>query len=310
MQVFAVPSEGAAPTVLDIARPEPGAGEILVRVKAASINGFDTAVAAGMLVGMMEHRYPVVLGKDFAGTVEALGGGVDGFAVGDRVFGVVTRNFLGDGSLGQYVAVPASIGVAHTPEGVSDEDAAALGLAGVTALMAIEAADLHDGSVVLVAGATGGVGTQVVQRAARSGATVLATARSGAAASLVESLGATEVVDHSGDVAAAVLRSHPTGVDVVVHLAGDAAALAPALADGGRFVSALLMSPEQLPLEHGTVVPVSAVPTQQALDAVAGAHADGSLRIPVDHVYPLADAAAAFAQFGTSKLGKIVVTVA
>jgi len=205
--------------------------------------------------------------------------------------------------------VPAGIGVAHTPAGMSDEDAAALGLAGVTALSALTSAEVLEGTTVLVSGATGGVGTQLLQRAAQAGATVIATAKGDAATALVRELGADEVVDYSGDVAAAVLASHPDGVDVIFHLAGDAASLVPALADGGRFVSALVMSPEQLPLEHGTVVPVYAVPTQEALDTVAAAHADGSVRIEIDQRYPLADAAAAFAQFGTSKLGKIVVTI-
>lgn len=72
---------------------------MLVRVASSSVNGFDAATAAGYPQGMMEHRFPLVVGKDFAGTVEALGDGVDGFAVGDAVFGVVMKPFLGAGSL-------------------------------------------------------------------------------------------------------------------------------------------------------------------------------------------------------------------
>lgn len=103
---------------------------------------------------------------------------------GDRVFGVVAKEFIGDGPIGEFVTVPAAIGIAHTPEGVSDPEAAALGLAGVTALAAINGAGIVADSVVLVSGATGGVGTQVVQRAAAAGATVIATATGDAASTL------------------------------------------------------------------------------------------------------------------------------
>jgi NADPH:quinone reductase len=310
MQVLAIAAPGSPATVIEIDKPAPGVGEVLVRVTAASVNGFDVAVAAGMLEGMMEHRYPVVIGKDFAGIVEGLGEGVDSFAVGDRVFGVVTKEFIGDGSIGGYVTVPAGIGIAHTPAAVTDEEAAALGLAGVTALATVNGAELSAESVVLVSGATGGVGTQVVQLAAATGATVVATAKGETAAALMTELGAAKIVDYTGDVAAGLRAAHPSGAHAVIHLAGDPAALVPALADGGRFVSALVMSPEQLPLENGTVVPVHAVPTADALDQVAGAQADGSVQVRVDHLYPLADAAAALAHFGSGKLGKIVITVA
>jgi NADPH2:quinone reductase len=310
MQVLAVTSPGTPATVIEVDQPTPSAGEVLVRVTAAAVNGFDLAVSAGMLEGMMEHRYPVVLGKDFAGVVDAVGADVDGFTVGDRVFGVVTKDFLGDGSIGEFVTVPAAIGIAHTPEGVTDHDAAALGLAGVTALTAIAGANITADSVVLVSGATGGVGSQVLQRAVALGATVIATAKGDTATQLVRDLGAAEVVDYTDDVAEAIKASHPEGVDVIVHLAGDPATLTPVLKDGGRFVSALVMTPEQLPLANGTVVPVYAAPTRDALTTVASDQGNGSTTVRVDHLYPLADAAAALAQFGTGKLGKIVVTVA
>lgn len=310
MQVLAIPSTGAPAAIIEIDKPAPTTGEVLVRVTAAAVNGFDLAVAGGMLEGMMEHRYPVVLGKDFAGVIDAVGDDVDGFTVGDRVFGVVTKDFLGDGSIGEYVTVSSAVGVAHTPDDLSDQDAAALGLAGVTALTAIAGADVTADSIVLVSGATGGVGTQVVQRAAALGATVIATAKGEAASQLVRDLGATEVIDYLGDVAGTIRDNRPRGVDVIFHLAGDAAKLVPALADGGRFVSALVMSPEQFPLENGVVVPVYATPTRDALTAVARDQADGTTNVRVDHLYPLADAAAALEHFSAGKLGKIVVTVA
>src|SRR3954449_12096822 len=118
MKVFALREFDQAPEVTEVDLPVPGAGEVRVRVRAASLNGFDLSVANGHLKGMMEHQFPVVLGKDFAGEVDALGEGVEGYAVGDRVFGVVMKATLGDGSFGEYVTVPAAFGLAKLPEGI------------------------------------------------------------------------------------------------------------------------------------------------------------------------------------------------
>lgn len=305
MRTVAFTAFGSAPEILEIEKPEPGEGEIRVRVHAASINGFDLAVAAGYVKDMMEHRFPVVLGKDFAGTVDAAGAGVDGYAVGDRVFGVVTKAFLGDGSLAEYVTVPAAVGLAKLPEKVSFTDGAALGLAGSAAVDAVAAAGIQPGERVLVSGATGGVGNWIVQLAARSGATVIATAHTDAEKALVTGLGATETADHTGDLGAQV-----KDVDVVFHLAGDPSALLGVLRSGGRFVSTLIGSPEQLPTAEHTVVPVFANPATATLDRLADHHARAETRLVVEKVYALDDALAAIAHFGGGTNGKIVVTVA
>src|SRR6266571_5204660 len=98
MKTIAIRDAGSAPALTELPLPVPGPGEVVVRVQASSVNGFDLAVAAGRLQGMMEHRYPVVLGKDFAGTVVATGEGASRFGVGDAVFGVVMKPVLGDGA--------------------------------------------------------------------------------------------------------------------------------------------------------------------------------------------------------------------
>jgi NADPH:quinone reductase len=95
MKVFALKGFDQAPEVTEVDLPTPGAGEVRVRVRAASLNGFDLSVANSYLKGMMEHRFPVVLGKDFAGEVDAAGPDVQGYQVGDRVFGVVMKDTLG-----------------------------------------------------------------------------------------------------------------------------------------------------------------------------------------------------------------------
>ena len=115
MKAIAIDASGAPPSLNDLPVPEPGEGEVLVRVRASSVNGIDVSVAGGYLKGAMEHRFPVVLGRDFAGTVEAAGSGVQSLRPGDAVFGVVTKPALGDGAFGEYVTAPeaytARIGV-------------------------------------------------------------------------------------------------------------------------------------------------------------------------------------------------------
>jgi NADPH:quinone reductase-like Zn-dependent oxidoreductase len=180
MRAVTVDSVPATPAVTEADTPRPQAGELLVKVAAASVNGIDVATAAGYLQGVMEHRFPLVLGQDFAGTVEAVGEGVDGFAVGDAVFGVVMKPSLGDGSPAEYVTVPAGHGVARIPVGVKVEDAGALGVAGATAVDSLNAVALSEGETVLISGASGGVGSLAVQLAAARGAKVIATARPGA----------------------------------------------------------------------------------------------------------------------------------
>ena len=89
MRAFAIDASGAAPAHHDLPAPDAGDGELLVRVQASSVNPVDNAIAAGMLAGMFEHEYPVILGRDFAGVVEQTGPGASRFSAGDAVFGFI-----------------------------------------------------------------------------------------------------------------------------------------------------------------------------------------------------------------------------
>jgi NADPH:quinone reductase-like Zn-dependent oxidoreductase len=307
MRAIAMTDFQATPAMTELDVPEPAEGEIRVRVRAASVNGFDLSVAAGRTKDYMEHRFPLVLGKDFAGEVDAVGAGVTGYAVGERVYGVVTKPYLGDGSFAEYVTVPTAVGVTRLPEGVPYTIAAALGLAGAAAHGILDGAQLQPGQTVLVVGATGGVGTQVVQLAAITGATVLATAHTDEERELVTRLGAKTTVDHTADLLAQVREIAPNGVDVVVHLAGELSVVE-AVRDGGRFVSTLIMSPEQVPTDTAVVVPIYANPTPDVLDRCAASHVSGNATVAVQHVYPLEQALDAFGQFANGTLGKIVIT--
>ena len=310
MRAVVLSEFGANPEVTDLETPEPGEGEVRVRVHAASVNGFDTAVANSYLKGMMEHRFPVVLGKDFAGTVDALGAGVIDYQVGQRVFGVVTKPYLGDGSFAEYVTVATAVGLARLPESIDFTEGATLGLAGAAAIAAVDAAALQPGQSVLIAGATGGVGNQAVQLAAKAGAKVLATATSEQEKQLVTELGATETLDYTGDITAKVRETHPAGVDVVLHFAGDPAALLATVRPGGRFVSTLIMSPEQLPTEDATVIGIYANPDRATLDRCASNHAEHVTRVHLQRTYTLDETPAALTDFAGGTLGKIAISIA
>jgi NADPH:quinone reductase len=307
MRALAMTGFDAAPTLTDLEVPEPADGEIRVRVRAASVNGFDLAVAAGYTRDYMEHRFPLVLGKDFAGEVDALGGDVTGYAVGDRVFGSVTKPYVGDGSFAEYVTVPTTVGLAPLPESISFTDAGALGLAGAAAHGIIDAAALQPDQTMLVVGATGGVGNQVVQLAAAAGARVIATAHTDAERDLVTQLGAQVTVDHTGDLASQVRAIAPDGVHVLAHLAGDPGVVE-LVRDGGRFLSTLLQSPDQLPSQTVTVVPVYANPTREVLDRVSHGLAGGDTTVTVQQVFPLDQAQAALDTFAQGTLGKVVIS--
>ncbi|MFC7529329.1 NADP-dependent oxidoreductase [Actinoplanes sp. GCM10030250] len=305
MKAVVVPGHGAQVEVTEIEKPEPAAGEVLVKVQASSINGFDLSVAGGHVAGMMEHRYPVVLGKDFAGTVEAVGEGVTRFAAGDKVFGVVTKAYLGDGGFGEYVTVPETVGLAKLPDGVDINAAGALGLAGTAAVDALDAAAPQSGETVLISGATGGVGAIALQYAVAAGAKAIATAKPGTEEEFVRGLGAHEVVDHSGDVPAQVRAVSPDGVDVIVHLAGDAAALVRLLTEKGRVASTMGFGADQ----HPAATFVYANPAPATLDRLAGDLAAGKITVPVAKTYVLAEVPAAFGDFAGGTLGKIGITV-
>ncbi|MFI6072538.1 NADP-dependent oxidoreductase [Actinoplanes sp. NPDC051343] len=306
MKAVVTAEQGAKPEVAEVAKPQPGAGEVLVKVQASSINGFDLSVAGGHVVGMMEHRFPVVLGKDFAGTVEAVGAGVTRFAAGDKVFGVVTKAYLGDGGFGEYVAVPETVGIAQLPEGVDVAAAGAVGLAGTAAVDALDAAGPQAGETVLISGATGGVGAIAIQLAAAAGAKVIATAKPGEEADFVRGLGAHEVVDHTGDLPVQVRQVSPEGVDVIVHLAGDGSALAGLLTGKGRIASTVGYGADQ----HPAATFVMANPTPATLERLAADLAAGRLSVPVERTFTLDEVPAAFAEFAGGTRGKIAITVA
>jgi NADPH:quinone reductase-like Zn-dependent oxidoreductase len=307
MHALAVTAREAPPAVVDVPDRTPEHGEVLIAVEAASVNGFDLAVAAGYVWDVMPHTFPVVIGRDFAGSVETAADGAAGLAIGDRVAGVNTALELGPGPIAERFTVDAG-SVVRLPDGVTPVQAAAVGLAGVTALDLIDALNPAAGDTVLVSGATGGVGVFAVQFAAARGARVIATARPGDASDLVRRLGAHDTVDYTADVAAAVRAVAPAGVTKVAHAAGDPAVLAGLLVTGGQIASVAGATPEQTGRDDVTVTGVMGAYTPAKLGGLLAQVAAGQLTVPVAATFPLEKAADALSSFSSGKIGKIVVT--
>ncbi|MFC7546102.1 NADP-dependent oxidoreductase [Plantactinospora sp. GCM10030261] len=310
MRAVVMIDDSTGPRLAETPEPAPGPGEVKVRVRASSLNGFDALLAAGTLKNMYEHRFPLALGKDFAGTVVDVGAGVTDLTVGDEVFGVVSRPLPTDGGgFGEYLITDAHAGIARLPAGLDHRTAGALGLAGSAAVAAMDALALASGETVVVSGASGGVGAFVVQLAARAGASVIATATPGAATDHVRDLGARHVVDYHDDLPARVRELAPDGVTAAVHLAGDWFELAGLLTDGGRVVSLLHAGSDLAAGRAITATAVMATPSRPVLDRLATEATTGRLRVPISRTLRLDDVPAALGAFGTGSLGKVAVAV-
>jgi NADPH:quinone reductase-like Zn-dependent oxidoreductase len=311
MKALALSSFDEEPSVIEVDDPVPGPGEMLVRVAAASINAFDVRVASGGARAFMSYEFPAVVGGDLAGTVEALGDGVDAFAVGDRVFGMMgMKGSVHDGSFGE-LATPTAVSIAKAPRGLTDVDGGSLAVAGTTAMSAVDVVGPADGTTVLVLGATGGVGAFALQLARNRGAHVIASIRPGDE-QFVTDLGAADTVDYTGDVSTQIRHRYPDGVDAVVDAVsyGDEAfaMVAGLVRAGGILVSTRGAAGEAT--EIGSVRVANGNANPGHLLPLADLVVTGKLRVPVRKTYPLADAAQAIADFAEQHtVGKLVITM-
>ncbi|MEV0245063.1 NADP-dependent oxidoreductase [Nocardia sp. NPDC050712] len=288
----------------EIDRPVPGAGEVLVRVRAAGVNPVDAATRAGHFP--LFPAPPRILGWDVAGVVEALGPEVDEFEVGAEVLGLL--RFPGEaGTYAEYVAAPADQLVVK-PAALPMPQAGALPLSGLTAWQAlVQIAQLEAGQRLLVHAAAGGVGHLAVQIAKSRGAYVIGTARA-VHNEFLRDLGVDEVIDYSTtDFATAT-----DPVDVVLDLVGGdyATRSLPLLKPGGLLVTTVGhntgLTPEAAE-QHGIrFETVFVQPAAEALAALTALAADGALRLHVEREFPLADAARAHESTGNAK-GKTVL---
>src|SRR3954464_3453618 len=165
-------ADTALPLREDLPAPVPADNDVLVRVHASSVNPVDNSIAAGLLAEMgVQYEYPVVLGRDYAGVVEQTGAAVTDHQPGDQVFGFVlhANPTAHDGAWAELITVTEELSIAPVPEGIDLAAAGAAPLAGITAMTLVDALELSPGDVVLIAGASGGVGSLAVQLAAQAG---------------------------------------------------------------------------------------------------------------------------------------------
>jgi NADPH2:quinone reductase len=267
-----------------VATPEPGEGQVLLKLRAAGMNPMDRTLASGDWKPM-PATFPMVLGADCAGVVETLGEGASRFSVGDDVFGQLLIAPLGSaGTYAEYVAVTQDAPLTRVPTGLDDVVAAALPTAGGAGLALVDLLEPLSDKTVLIVGAGGGVGSFATQFAANAGANVIANARDDDAKRM-RAYGATETIDHTKvPLPDAVGQAHPDGIDALLDLVSDAtgfAALAPLVKRGGTAVTTQYVADEVALRAAGITGVNFALPSSSELfDRVAEAVVDGRIVAP------------------------------
>jgi NADPH2:quinone reductase len=297
----------------EIATPSPAPGEVLIRIRAAGVNPVDWKIAEGGLERLFPCSFPLIPGWDAAGTIAALGEGVEGFSLGERVWSFCRKPDIQWGTYAEYVAMPAGA-VAPMPAKSSFSEASTVPLAGLTAWQSLfDVGAIRPGQWVLIHAGAGGVGSFAVPLAKWAGALVIATA-SPANHDYVRALGADHVIDYaSEDFVAAVRALVPEGVDFAFATVGGEVLTRSyeAVRPGGILVSITDRTDKELAERLGIRVKYLFVkPDGPQLRRLAGLLDSGVLRVPEIEEMPLTRAAEALARSKSGHVrGKIVLTV-
>lgn len=297
--------------VRDVERPMICHDEVLVRVHFAAVNPIDTKLRDGTMRFRYGRKFPMTVGYDLCGTIIEIGAGVTGRRVGERVFG------RGDRRTGQACAEFCAVGassVAPKPEGMGDDEAAAVPLAALTALQALrDDASLQPGHRVLIIGASGGVGTYAVQIAKAMGAAVTAVCSS-TNVGMVHGLGADHVIDYTTQP---TFRPHDDTFEVILDAVGaeSYAAAKDSLSVNGTYVSTTpsirtLLGFMSNSFSRRKAVFAMVKPSGGDLDVISAWVRHGQLRSVIDSRYDLDDIAEAHRRSETKRArGKIVIRV-
>jgi NADPH:quinone reductase-like Zn-dependent oxidoreductase len=287
-----------------VPRPEPRAGEVLVKVAAAGVGPWDGWIRAGK--SALPQPLPLTLGSDLSGQIVALGSGVSDLRSGDAVYGVTNSQFLG--AYAEYALASAAM-LARKPSSLSYIEAASVPVIAVTAWQALfDQARLERGQTVLIHGGAGNVGAFAVQLGRRAGLRVMATAGADDIP-VVRDLGADTAIDFETQRFEAVVRD----ADAVIDLVGGETQTRSfqVLRRGGRLISAVSAPDQQLARSHGVEAAFFLVNvTTQYLTEIGRLIDSGNLRTHVGAVLPLADAREAHAMLEGSRprpKGKIVL---
>ncbi|TYB49177.1 NADP-dependent oxidoreductase [Actinomadura chibensis] len=309
--IVRTPGGPAALEVADVPEPVPGPGQVRIRVAAAAVNPVDAATRSGALAdaGLMPpvgERAATGIGWDVAGTVDAVGGGVTGFAAGDRVIGVRDRLDVPVGTYAEAVVLDAAA-VAHAPRSASAAEAATIPLNGLTALQALARLGVPPGGTLLVTGAAGAVGGYAVELAARRGVRVVATA-SAADEALVRGLGAAEFVPRGAHLGDAVRALVPGGVDGALDAAPLSVRALDAVRNGGAFAAVIGGPATPPPLRGITVHNVWIRADAGGLAQLADLADAGHLTLRVADELPLTEAVKAHERLAAGGLrGRLVL---
>jgi len=289
-------------TVRDIDMPRPGEGEVLVQVRAAGINPGEVIIRSGALHDILPATFPSGEGTDLAGIV--IETGVDSFRVGDAVLGYSWAR----SSHATHAVVPATQ-LIHKPAELPWEVAGALDVAGTTAYAAVRAVEPQAGDVVVVAAATGGVGTLVVQLLVRRGATVIGIA-SPSSAEWLTAHGAIPVAYGEG-LEDRLRAAAPEGVDAFIDLYGpEYVSLALALGVDKDRINTVVFSDtaRELGVRIEGAAAIDPADVEKVLTDLANLLATGEIELPIAATYPLERVADAFEHLERGhSLGKIVL---
>ncbi|MGR8923005.1 NADP-dependent oxidoreductase [Rhizobium leguminosarum] len=280
----------------DIPTPTPGPGEILIKIEASAVNPFDLILRQGFMAKFIPLPLPAVLGGDAAGTISALGDGVTGFAVGDRVVADFAAN--GKGAHAEYGVLPAT-SVAKLPVGLSFEEGASLVKAGLTGRQAVEALDVKAGDRVLVSGGLGTVGRSAIQYLKQIGAQPVAGVRperlSEGQALAGEALDIT-LPAASPDFAYGISAAGPVAGNLIGHIS-----------DGGTVASIVPVPEGANAADRVTIHELFHRTDAATLDAVLDAAVRGLLVIPISHTFTLEEIGAAQNAVAAGAPGKVVL---
>ncbi|HEX2936291.1 MAG TPA: NADP-dependent oxidoreductase [Bacteroidales bacterium] len=297
----------------DVEKPNVCEGEVLIRIKAAGVNPVDTKIREGLLAKRVPNKLPIVLGWDLAGIVVDTGHSARRFKPGDEVYAYARRMIIQNGTYAEYISLPESY-VSHKPSNISFEEAASVPLAGLTAFQAIfEKGKLTKNQKLLVLGASGGVGSFAIQFAKVKGATVYALAGNKRADYLKE-IGADYVLDYTQENWPATFRDLlPEGADCVFDCVGGETTVKAYeyVKKGGTLVSILSQANPELVDKYGITFKYLFVePNVLQLEKIKDWLEKGKVKVSVQHVYPLKDAAKAHKQMETGHTqGKIVLQI-
>jgi len=290
MRAAAVRAFKAPVELIDLPARSPAGGEVRVKLDYAGVNPFDWKIVDGVLDGHRPHEFPLILGVDGAGTIDAIGPSVTAFRVGDRLFGSFLHDPIGRGTYAEQVTVPVTNALLRTPDVLSSDRAAALPTAGMTALDALDTIGAVPGSVLVVVGASGGIGSFLVPLAASLGLHVVAVARRPSHGRLL-ALGASQVIDaEAADGPAQVRAQHPRGVGGLLDLVGPAEAFrrwAGVVQNGATAATTVYAA---TPVPGIRTVNINLQPRAELLDRLAREVVAGRLRVPLERTAALADA--------------------